>query len=67
MQNPIASNEKIYGGNMLNFMDDNKYLMLIARILFGLVFIYFIVGIDLSEELFSGPIATDGKKEFLLL
>ena len=43
-------------------MDDNKYLMLTARILLGLVFVYFVVGIDLSKELFSGPIATAGKK-----
>ena len=51
---------------MLDIMYNNKYLILIGRIPFVLAYVYFIVGIDLSEELFSDPIATAGKKIFLL-
>ncbi len=35
---------------MLDFMDNNKYLMLIARILLGLVYVYFIFMPDTSTR-----------------
>ena len=49
---------------MLDFMDNNKYLMLIARILLGLVFIYFIVAPNPSHTIATA--ATKGIPAFLV-
>lgn len=49
---------------MLNFMDNNKYLMLIARILMGLVYVYFIFAFNPSNPIATA--ATKGIPAFLV-